>query len=119
MTRNNSGSIVNVSSSASILADSGTLAYGSSKAAFSHATRIMATELGAFGIRVNGVAPAKVETDMGRMMDEKSSNLLEQRTSLKGEITPENVANLIYFLASSESKMMSGQIIRLDKGMPF
>ena len=56
---------------------------------------------------------------MGRMMDEKSSNLLEQRTSLKGEITPENVANLIYFLASSESKMMSGQIIRLDKGMPF
>ena len=119
MIRNKSGSIVNVSSTAGILADSGTLAYGSSKAAFSHATRIMATELGAFGIRVNGVAPAKVETDMGRMMDKKSSNLLEQRTSLKGEISADNVADIIYFLASSESKMMSGQIIRLDKGMPF
>ena len=119
MIRNKSGSIINISSISSILADSGTLSYGCSKAAVSHATRIMASELGAFGIRVNGVAPARVETDMGRMMDEKSSNLFEQRSSLKGNISSENIADLIYFLASEDSQMINGQVLRVDKGMPF
>lgn len=119
MMKHKSGSIINISSTSSILADSGTLAYGCSKVAFSHATRIMATELGPFGIRVNGVAPGKVVTDMGRMMDEKSSNLFEQRTSIKGDILPENIADLIYFLASKESQMINGQVLRIDRGLPF
>lgn len=119
MMRYKNGSIINISSTSSILADSGSLAYGCSKAALSHATRIMATELGAFGIRVNGIAPAKVETKMGKLMDEKSSNLLEQRASLKGNILPENIADLIYFLASEESQMINGQVLRIDKGLPF
>lgn len=119
MMRNKSGSIINISSTSSVLADSGTLAYGCSKAALSHATRIMATELGAFGIRVNGIAPAKVETKMGKLMDEKSSNVLEQRASIKGDILPENIADLIYFLASKESQMINGQVLRIDKGLPF
>jgi hypothetical protein len=38
---------------------------------------------------------------MGRIMDEKSSNLLEQRIGLKGEISSDNIADIIYFLASS------------------
>ena len=119
MMRYKNGSIINISSTSSILADSGSLAYGCSKAALSHATRIMATELGAFGIRVNGIAPAKVETKMGKLMDEKSSNILEQRTSIKGNILPDNIADLIYFLASEESQMINGQVLRIDKGLPF
>lgn len=114
-----SGSIINISSTSGILADSGTLAYGCSKAAFSQATKIMATELGAFGIRVNGVAPARVETDMGKMIDQKSNSLFESRASIKGDILPENIADLVFFLASKDSQKITGQVIRIDKGLPF
>lgn len=119
MIRRKSGVIVNVSSTAGILADGGTLAYGSSKAALSHATRIMATELGAFNIRVNAIAPARVETAMGKLMDASSTELLNSRSSISGEITTRDVANLIHYLCSDGARYLSGQIIRLDRGMPF
>jgi len=119
MVRKKRGAIVNVSSTSGILADSGTLAYGCSKAALSHATRIMATELGAFNIRVNAVAPAKVDTDMGRMMDDDSSNLLNSRSSISGEISSSDVAELIHCLSTDGTRYLSGQVIRLDRGMPF
>lgn len=119
MMRKKRGAIVNVSSTSGILADSGTLAYGCSKAALAHATRIMATELGAFNIRVNAVAPAKVDTDMGRMMDDQSSDLLNSRSSLSGEISSMDAADLIHYLCSDGTRYLSGQVIRLDRGMPF
>jgi len=119
MIRKKRGAIVNLSSTSGILADNGTLAYGCSKAAFSHATRIMATELGAFNIRVNAVAPAKVDTDMGRMMDSSSSELLNSRSSLSGEISSNDVAELIYYLCSDGARYLSGQVVRIDRGMPF
>jgi len=119
MIRNKQGSIVNLSSTSGILADNGTLAYGCSKAAFSHATRIMATELGVFNIRVNAIAPAKVDTDMGRLMDENSTKTLNSRSSISGEISSEDVADLAYYLCSDGTRYISGQVIRIDRGMPF
>ncbi len=119
MIRKRNGAIVNVSSTSGILADSGTLAYGCSKAALSHATRIMATELGAFNIRVNSVAPAKVDTDMGQMMDADSTDLLNSRSSISGEICASDVADLIHYLCLDGARYLSGQVIRLDRGMPF
>lgn len=119
MIRKRCGSIVNISSTSGILADNGTLAYGCSKAALSHATKIMATELGAFNIRVNAVAPARVDTDMGRMMDSTSIDRLNSRSSLSGEICSHDVAELIYYICSDSARYLSGQVIRLDRGMPF
>ena len=119
MIRKKQGSIVNLSSTSGILADRGTLAYGCSKAAFSHATRIMATELGAFNIRVNAIAPAKVDTDMGRLMDENSNKILNSRSSISGEISSDDVADLAYYLCSDGARYISGQVIRVDRGMPF
>jgi 3-oxoacyl-[acyl-carrier protein] reductase len=119
MIRNKNGTIVNLSSTSGILADSGTLAYGCSKAAFSHATRIMATELGSFNIRVNAVAPARVDTDMGQLMDAESTELLNSRSSISGDIRAGDVADLIYYLCSDGARYLSGQVIRLDRGMPF
>jgi 3-oxoacyl-[acyl-carrier protein] reductase len=119
MIQKKQGSIVNLSSTSGILADSGTLAYGCSKAALSHATRIMATELGAFNIRVNAIAPAKVDTDMGRLMDENSTKTLNSRSSISGEISSEDVADLAYYLCSDSTRYISGQVIRVDRGMPF
>jgi 3-oxoacyl-[acyl-carrier protein] reductase len=119
MMRKKNGVIVNLSSTSAILADSGTLAYGCSKAALSHATRIMATELGSFNIRVNAVAPARVDTDMGRLMDAESTGLLNSRSSISGDICAGDVADLIYYLCSDGARYLSGQVIRLDRGMPF
>ena len=60
MMRQKSGAIVNITSTAGILGDPGTLAYGGSKAALAHASRVMAAEFGPLGIRVNAVAPSAV-----------------------------------------------------------
>ena len=119
MMQKKSGVIINLSSTASIIADDGTLAYGSSKAALSQATKVMAKELGKFQIRVNAIAPAFVETEMGMLMDKKSIELLNERGSLKGNILPKDITELLFFLSSDKSKHISGQIIRVDKGMPF
>ena len=63
MIRQKSGSIVNITSTAGLLADPGTIAYGGS-ASLGHASRVLATELGPFGIRVNAVAPSAVVSGM-------------------------------------------------------
>jgi 3-oxoacyl-[acyl-carrier protein] reductase len=119
MLRAKSGSIVNIASTAGLLADSGTLAYGGSKASLMHASRVMATELGAFGIRVNAIAPSVVETDMASLMDEQARAKLDSRSALSGKIYPDDVADLVSFLLSSASSAITGQVIRIDRGMPF
>ena len=49
----------------------------------------------------------------------KSIELLNERGSLKGNILPKDISELLFFLSSDKSKHISGQIIRVDKGMPF
>lgn len=119
MTRAKAGAIVNIGSTAGLLADAGTLAYGGSKAALMHATRVLATELGASGIRVNAIAPAVVETDMAAQMDDAARAALDARSALPGKIAPGDVAALVNYLISPEAAQMTGQVLRLDRGMPF
>ncbi|UYO53626.1 SDR family NAD(P)-dependent oxidoreductase [Rhodopseudomonas palustris] len=119
MTRAKAGSIVNIGSTAGLLADAGTLAYGGSKATLLHATRVLATELGASGIRVNAIAPAVVETDMAAQMDDAARAALDARSALPGKIAPGEVAALVSYLISPEAAHMTGQVIRLDRGMAF
>jgi len=120
MIRHKAGAIVNISSTAGILADRGTVSYGGSKAALIHATKVLSSELGAYGIRVNAIAPAVVETDMAKQMDQKSLALLYERRSLPGEkIYAEDVSELAFFLGSESSLKITGQVIRIDCGMPF
>jgi 3-oxoacyl-[acyl-carrier protein] reductase len=118
MTRAKAGSIVNIGSTAGLLADAGTMAYGGSKAALLHATRVMAMELGPSGVRVNAIAPAVVETDMAAQMDDAARAALDARSALPGRIQPGDVAALVSYLISSEAAQMTGQILRLDRGMP-
>jgi 3-oxoacyl-[acyl-carrier protein] reductase len=120
MIKRKSGAVVNISSTAGILGDRGTVSYGGSKAALIHATKVLASELGAYGIRVNAIAPAVVETDMAKQMDEQSLALLYERRFLSGEkIFSEDVSELAYFLGSESSLKITGQVIRIDCGMPF
>lgn len=119
MMRQKSGAIVNITSTAGILADPGTIAYGGSKAALDHASRVMATEFGPTGIRVNAVAPSVVASGMADQMDDAARTKVTDRTALAGETTPADIADTVSYLLSDRAAAISGQIIRVDRAMPF
>ncbi|MCH4093857.1 MAG: SDR family oxidoreductase [Acetobacter peroxydans] len=117
MIRMQAGAIVNIGSVAGLRADAGTLSYGGSKAAFIHATGVLATELGRFDIRVNAIAPAVVDTDMGAEMDEQAKIRLDTSSALCGKVEASDVADLASFLISDSASKMTGQVLRLDRGL--
>lgn len=119
MMRQKSGAIVNITSTAGMLADPGTLAYGGSKAALGHASRVMAGEFGPMGIRVNAVAPSVVVSGMADQMDDAARAKVTDREALAGETTPADVADTVSYLLSDRASAISGQIIRVDRAMPF
>ncbi len=116
MMRHKAGSIINLSSTAAYLPDPGTLAYGSSKAAFSRATQSLATELGAYNIRVNALAPGVTRTDMYDQMSVTARDALINASALKRVGEPDDVAGAALFLASDLSTFVTGQILRVDGG---
>lgn len=118
MTKQKSGSIIFMSSSEAEDANPGHIAYASSKAAVSCMAKVMAAELGGFGIRVNAIAPGITETSMAfQHMSEDVINETISRTCLKKIGHPEDVANMALFLASEMSSHVTGQILRVDGGM--
>lgn len=114
MIRQRSGSIVHIGSTAGLNGDPGTFAYGSSKAALMFATQVMARELGPFGIRVNSIAPTIVDSKMANQMDPEHRSKLINSGAIKRMVNPREVAELVRFLASGQSAMITGQIVRLD-----
>lgn len=117
MMKQRKGAIINMSSVTALDNQGGWTAYGSSKAAMIGFTRTIARELAPFGIRVNAVAPGLINTKMGEEMDEKYQTEMLSRSDLGRKGTPEEVANLVCFLASDEAAYMTGQVIRIDGGM--
>jgi 3-oxoacyl-[acyl-carrier protein] reductase len=112
-----SGSIINTSSISALDGNEGQLVYASSKAALAAATRTMSAELGCQGIRVNAIAPGVIDTSMTAAVPSDITNAKLERSNLGRIGTPEEVANVIVFLASDLSSHITGQIIRIDGGM--
>ena len=111
--------IINLSSAAGIKSPIGDTVYGSCKAAVTHLTRIMANELARYGILCNAVAPGYVETDMtkGVIADEKNAAAVNKMISVRRYAQPEEIANVIAFLASPAAGYVTGVLIPVDGGM--
>jgi L-xylulose reductase len=112
------GSIVNVSSQASLVALNGHISYGSSKAALDNITRVAALELGQYNIRVNGVNPTVVMTEMSNFYwgrPDIGGPFLEQMP-LGRWATEDEVAAPIVFLLGDDASMISGVSLPIDGG---
>jgi len=118
MVREGGGSIINMSSGASLKGDRTRTAYGVSKAGVNTLTMYVATSHGKQGVRVNTIVPGLIITDAVR------AHLTEQMLTGLGRATltpyvgePDDVANLVVFLASDQSRYITGQMIAIDGGM--
>lgn len=112
------GSIINMSSIAWMIPSTGLPAYITAKAGIVGLTRTLARELGGANIRVNSVSPGAIMTERQRRLWMTPDYLAEimQRQSLKRELTPEDVAKLVLFLASEDSSAITGQNFVIDGG---
>ena len=125
------GDIVYISSKNSIFAGPNNIAYSATKADQAHQVRLLAAELGEYGVRVNGINPDGVVRGSGifaggwgakraavyGVPEEELGNYYAQRTLLKREVLPENVANAVFVLCSSDLDHTTGLHIPVDAGV--
>ncbi len=114
MTRNRHGAIVNILSQVGEQGSEGMSAYAASKAALSGATKSLAKELAAVGIRVNGVAPGFIDTDLTAHYKTDKRDAVISRTAMKTLGRPEDVASAVVFLLSEGAAFTTGHILPVD-----
>ena len=110
------GVIVNFSSNVSMRAIRNRSAYCSSKGGIDGLTRAMALDLAPYGIRVNSVAPGYIYTDRWDRLDEGTKQRRRLNIPSGKEATYEEVADLVFFLASDDSRGITGERFVIDGG---
>jgi NAD(P)-dependent dehydrogenase (short-subunit alcohol dehydrogenase family) len=115
------GCIVNIASAHAFVGAAERSTYGISKAAIVHMTKMLAVEWGDHGIRVNAVAPGRMQTDSPSRADKGNDpayiGAMLKRIPLHRLATAEEVASAVCWLASPEAGSVSGQTIVLDGGL--
>lgn len=115
MIRTRWGRIITVSSVAAVAGNRGQVNYSAAKGALHSATKSLSLELASRGITVNAVAPGIIATNMiDGSFDEK---MIQNMVPMKRAGKPEEVADLIAFLASEHAGYISGQVISINGGM--
>ena len=116
MLHEHAGCIVNTASIWGLHGASCEAAYSSTKHAVAGLTKSLAAELGPTGIRVNAVAPGVIDTDMVRPLGVETLDGLAAATPLNRLGKPDDIANIVAFLASDAASFITGQILTADGG---
>lgn len=111
------GKIINITSVVGIMGNPGQGNYSASKAGVIGFTKSMAKELSSRGIRVNAIAPGFIETDMTDALKDEIKDEMLKAIPLSTLGKPEDIGNLVVFLASDRSDYITGQVINVDGGM--
>lgn len=117
MMRARGGSIINISSVVGLSGNAGQSNYAASKAGIIGFTKSYAKELASRNIRANVVAPGYILTEMTESLSEKVLEAIKEETPLGRAGEPEEVSNVVAFLASDLSSYITGEVIRVDGGM--
>ena len=115
MIRTRWGRIINITSVAAVAGNRGQVNYSAAKGALHSATKSLALEVASRGITVNAVAPGIITTPMSH--DSFDASAIAQLVPMKRAGRPEEVADLVSFLASERAAYISGQIISINGGM--
>ncbi len=117
MVKNKFGRVINISSVAGLMGNSGQVNYSSSKSAMVGFSRSLAKELGSRNITSNVVAPGFIETDMTTFLNDDEKVEVSKNIPMRRFGTVEDVAKCIVFLASDEANYITGQTISVDGGL--
>ena len=117
MLKQRAGRIINITSVSGILGNAGQANYAASKAGIIGLTKTMARELASRGITVNSVSPGFVDTDMTQVLPENVKEAATAQIPLGRFGKPEDIANMVAYLASEKASYITGQIISVDGGM--
>ncbi|MBP3610998.1 MAG: 3-oxoacyl-[acyl-carrier-protein] reductase [Lachnospiraceae bacterium] len=111
------GRIINLSSVVGLHGNAGQVNYAASKAGVIGMTKSAAKELASRNITVNAVAPGMIDTDMTAVISDKAKEAMLSSIPAGRAGKPEDVANVVAFLASEEAAYMTGQVVSVDGGM--
>ena len=117
MMKARNGKIINISSVVGIAGNAGQTNYSASKAGIIGFTKSLAKEVASRNILVNAVAPGFIETNMTDVLKQEVKDEISKNITLKRMGTPQDVANVVKFLASEDSSYITGQVISVDGGM--
>ncbi len=117
MIKQRGGRIINLSSVVGIMGNPGQANYAAAKAGIIGLTKATAREVASRGITVNAVAPGFIETDMTHALDPELQERLRLQIPLGRFGRPEEVADLVVFLASERAAYITGQVIHLNGGL--
>jgi 3-oxoacyl-[acyl-carrier protein] reductase len=110
------GRIVNVSSICAHATHRGLATYSATKAALEGLSRVLAAEVGPWGITVNCVAPGFIETAMTADLSAEVRARIRRRTVLRSQPTGESVSAVVTFLLSQGAETITAEVIRVDAG---
>ena len=109
--------VLNAASIAGIDGNPGNAVYGATKASMILFTKVLCKELAGSKIRVNAVAPGLTSTPFADAMGDKAKASMEEISTMSRLATPEEIANIYFFLATKDASFINGQVIRVDGGV--